>query len=196
MCALTGQPARDKFSGSAERIVRTIRAFCPGMAGQRACEQFYAQYLLAAAIRNGDAHLKNFGLLYEGGEIPTLAPVFDMLTMSVYAPRDNHGDANDGMALTLGGTKRWPTADSLKRLGQVCDVSPGRQNHWRKHLGEALLRTAESAVAFKHANQGEAVGRNIARMLELWSHGMKQIDATIAKKLKQSAESLAPKPAI
>lgn len=196
MCALTGQPARDKFSGSAERIVRTIRAFCPGMAGQRACEQFYAQYLLAAAIRNGDAHLKNFGLLYEGGEIPALAPVFDMLTMSVYAPRDNHGDANDGMALTLGGTKRWPTADSLKRLGQVCDVSPGRQNHWRKHLGEALLRTAESAVAFKHANQGEAVGRNIARMLELWSHGMKQVDATIAKKLKQSAESLAPKPAI
>ncbi|PJI51667.1 hypothetical protein CTI14_55700, partial [Methylobacterium radiotolerans] len=73
--------------------------------------------------------------------------------MSVYAPRDNHGDANDGMALTLGGTKRWPTADALKRLGLVCDVSSARQNHWRKHLGAALLKTADCAEAFVSVNQ-------------------------------------------
>ncbi|UAN00319.1 type II toxin-antitoxin system HipA family toxin [Achromobacter mucicolens] len=193
MCALTAQPARDKFSGSAERIVRTIRAFCPGLAGQLACDQFYAQYLLAASIRNGDAHLKNFGLLYEPGAIPTLAPVYDMLTMSVYAPRDNHGDANDGMALTLGGTKRWPTADALKRLGLVCDVSSARQNHWRKQLGAALLKTADCAEAFVSVNQDQEAVRNIGRMLELWSYGMKPVDEAVAKKLMQCAHSLAPK---
>ncbi len=192
MCALTGQPARDKFSGSVERIVRTIRAFCPGLRGQRACEQFYAQYLLATAIRNGDAHLKNFGLVYEPGGIPMLAPVYDMLTMAVYAPRDNHGDANDGMALTLGGTKRWPTADALRRLGQICEVSPTQQKQWRGRLGDALLKTAAIVVEFQRVNEAHGFGSHAARMLELWSHGMNPVDEVIARKLRECAGSIAP----
>jgi serine/threonine-protein kinase HipA len=133
--------------------------------------------------------------VYEGGKIPTLAPVYDMLTMAIYAPRDNHGDANDGMALTLGGTKRWPTADALRRLGQVCDVAPAKQKQWRKRLGEALLKTAGIVLEFQLSNEPRGFGPDAARMLELWSHGMKPVDEAIAKKLMDCARSVAPKPA-
>ncbi|MCS3507494.1 type II toxin-antitoxin system HipA family toxin [Achromobacter sp. JUb104] len=189
MCALTGQPARDKFSGSVERIVKTILAFCPGAAGQGSAELFYAQYLLAATIRNGDAHLKNFGLLYEPGQSPRLSPVYDMLTMAAYAPRDNFGDANDGMALTLGGTKSWPTADALKLLGKVCDISTPRQKQWQGRMGQALIKTAGAVEQFQADNPDVAFA-HAARMVELWAHGMRQVDAVIADELMERAHQL------
>lgn len=190
MCALTGQPARDKFSGSVERIVKTIRAFCPGAEGQRSAELFYAQYLLAATIRNGDAHLKNFGLLYEPGQTPRLSPVYDMLTMAAYAPRDNFGDANDGMALTLGGTKRWPTAEALKLLGKVCDISAPRQKQWQERMGQALIKTAAAVQQFQSDHPDREFARG-ARMVELWAHGMRQVDPVIADDLVECAQRLA-----
>lgn len=191
MCALTGQPARDKFSGSVERIIKTIRAFCPGAEGQRSAEQFYAQYLLAATIRNGDAHLKNFGLLYEPGQVPVLSPVYDMLTMSAYAPRNNHGDADDGMALTFGGSKRWLKSDGLKQLGLACDISTGRQKQWRDRMGKALLRVSESVLEFVEGTPECGFGGRAARMIELWSHGMRQVDPAAAQILMKRSDELA-----
>ncbi|MDE1998957.1 MAG: HipA domain-containing protein, partial [Burkholderiales bacterium] len=48
----------------------------------------------------GDAHLKNFGLLYvdADGADATLAPAFDIVNTTCYIP-------DDGLALTLGGSK-------------------------------------------------------------------------------------------
>lgn len=191
MCALTGLPARDKFSGSVERIVKTIRAFCPGAEGQHSAEQFYAQYLLAATLRNGDAHLKNFGLLYEPGQAPALSPVYDMLTMSAYAPRANNGDADDGMALTLGGSKRWPKSDGIRQLGQVCDISSARQRQWWDRMGKGLLRTSESVLQFDEEHPASGFGARASGMVELWSHGMREVDPAAAKVLMKRAEDLA-----
>lgn len=191
MCALMGLPSRDKFSGSVERIVRTIRAFCPGYEGTAGRERFYAQYLLAAAIRNGDAHLKNFGLVYEPGHIPRLAPVYDMLSMAVYAPRDNRGDAYDGMALTLGGTKRWPKANALKSLAQLCGVLPNEQIRWHQRLSQALLKTAEAVLAFEQQHHEHGFGKQAARMLELWSHGVRPVSGDAATELAKYSEAVA-----
>ncbi|WP_190278629.1 HipA domain-containing protein [Achromobacter insolitus] len=145
--------------------------------------------MLAATIRNGDAHLKNFGLLYEPGQSPRLSPVYDMLTMAAYAPRDNFGDANDGMALTLGGTKSWPTADALKLLGKVCDISKPRQKQWQGRMGQALIKTVGAVEQFQADNPDVAFA-HAARMVELWAHGMRQVDAVIADELMERAHQL------
>lgn len=63
----------------------------------------------------GDAHLKNFGLIYNDVETVELAPVYDMLSMAVYAPPlPNSRDANDGMAINFQGSKRWLTPDTIQ----------------------------------------------------------------------------------
>ena len=35
-------------------------------------------------VRNGDAHLKNFGVLYRSCNEKRLAPMFDVVTTSIY----------------------------------------------------------------------------------------------------------------
>ena len=68
---------------------------------------------LNCALRNGDAHLKNFGIVYDNvlGEA-RLAPVYDLVTTSVYLPKDS-------LALTLNGSTRWPRAKELRKLGET-----------------------------------------------------------------------------
>ena len=45
-------------------------------------DAFFAQYLLASVIRNGDSHLDNFGLLYKACHPAGIVPVYDMLSMA------------------------------------------------------------------------------------------------------------------
>src|SRR5215469_7911412 len=72
-----------------------------------------ALIVINCALRNGDAHLKNFGIVYDDvqGEA-RLAPVYDLVTTSVYLPKDS-------MALTLNGTTKWAIAKELQQLGET-----------------------------------------------------------------------------
>jgi serine/threonine-protein kinase HipA len=62
------------------------------------------------ALHNGDAHLKNFGIVYDDvqGEA-RLAPVYDLVTTSAYLPKDS-------LALALNGATEWPSANDLRKL--------------------------------------------------------------------------------
>ena len=76
---------------------------------------------LNCALRNGDAHLKNFGVVYDnilGGS--RLAPVYDLVTTTVYLPRDS-------MALTLNGSTRWPSAKGTEASGRDAHGQRARQ---------------------------------------------------------------------
>lgn len=57
-----------------ERVVRTIRDLVSPENPPAASEQFFATLVLSVMVRNGDAHLKSFGLLYRY----PLAPVYDI----------------------------------------------------------------------------------------------------------------------
>lgn len=78
-----------------------------------------------------------------------MAPVYDMLFMSAYAPKDDHGDAMDTLALIFNGSKCWLEGAELKRLGAVCEVSPAQQAKYRERMTQALLDTAQEAAAFQ-----------------------------------------------
>lgn len=93
----------------------------------QALYDFYKLTLLNVRIRNGDAHLKNTGILYSGmagyrqGQMPDstrqLAPIFDLVSTVPYLPRDT-------MALTLTGSKRWPKQKVLEAFGMGhCQLS-------------------------------------------------------------------------
>ena len=60
-----------------ERVFKAIDAFTLGPARSRAKETMLAAQLFSMAAGNTDAHLKNFGLLYNGTDDVRLAPLFD-----------------------------------------------------------------------------------------------------------------------
>ncbi|WP_167310254.1 type II toxin-antitoxin system HipA family toxin [Achromobacter arsenitoxydans] len=186
LCAISGSHAADKYASSAERIVGMLEVACDSSTVACSLDGFFAQYLLASVIRNGDAHLKNFGLLYGQTCPATLSPVYDMLSMAVYAPKRNGGDADDGMALTLNGSRRWPTPAMLSGLARRCKVSHEREAFWVDRLVTALVDAARKTTTDRSLADVDAPTRAaIVRMLELWSIGLRPYNSVAAEFVRQ-----------
>lgn len=188
MCALHGLNASDKFSGSVERVINTISTFCSPQQADTDRLDFYAQYVACMAIRNGDAHLKNFGLLYTTRTDARLCPVYDMVSMSVYAPVSKDGDALDEPAMSLDGVRRWPTEKSLKYLAARCMLSPSRQATVRGRLCEAMIETSQDIASMAADRPSfEPVAK---RMLELWACGLALHSPQHAQKIRDLAGNI------
>ncbi len=185
MCALLGLTARDKFTGSVERVIKTIGTYCQGGEIKKSLEQFFGQYLLASTMRNGDAHLKNFGLIYNDLKSAKLAPTYDMLSMSVYAPTlPNSDDADDGLALNFGGSKRWLTPKSIKELAKQCLISTKSLNEWETRIADALVDTSKKVIEFLNEHPEDDVAPMAKRMLTLWAIGLEAFDGGAAQSIK------------
>lgn len=70
-----------------------------------------------ALIGNGDMHLKNWSLIYRDGRTPHLAPAYDFVSTVAYI-------ADDRMALSIGGTKRWAdvSVDLFRRFAAKAGI--------------------------------------------------------------------------
>lgn len=109
-CVLDGRRAHGRYDGSYERIASRITDFVSPGALARAREQFALVVVYACSVGNGDAHLKNFSVLYRHAEdIVELAPAYDMVSTQPYLPKDT-------LALTLHGSKAFPHRAELIRF--------------------------------------------------------------------------------
>jgi serine/threonine-protein kinase HipA len=129
-CVLNGMRASGRYQASYELIAKRIGQFVSATARRNALEQFYKIVALSCALGNGDAHLKNFGVIYQHADAGvTFAPAYDIVSTLVYAPHDS-------LALTLGGDKRFPDRARLIAFGrQACGLPLA---HTRRLLDEAL----------------------------------------------------------
>ncbi|MEA3121259.1 MAG: serine/threonine-protein kinase HipA, partial [Paraburkholderia sp.] len=89
MAALTGRTANDKYESSYTRIAQVVAAHCRENRIE-SLSRLFEYVAISVMVRNGDAHLKNFGLLYEHPRAgaPSLAPLYDVVTTSVYPTLD------------------------------------------------------------------------------------------------------------
>jgi serine/threonine-protein kinase HipA len=163
-CVLNGLPTEAKYKGGYEsRLFKRLREFISPENYGKAAADLFRLFVLNCAIRNGDAHLKNFGITYETvlGET-RLAPVYDLVTTHAYLPQDS-------MALTLNGTTSWPDRQKLIALGHtradlsnreietilegtadaIADVTPRMQKYFRKSplaIGERMIAAWEEGI--------------------------------------------------
>jgi serine/threonine-protein kinase HipA len=132
-CVLNARRTDEKYRGSYEtNVLKRFQQFTNSPTVLEESLQLFTLIALNCAIRNGDAHLKNFGIVYDDvqGEAH-LAPVYDLVTTTAYIPQDR-------MALTLNGTNQWPTAKALIRFGE------GRSLGTRRTLVGVLERISDA----------------------------------------------------
>ena len=78
---------------------------------------FFKLLVINYSIKNGDAHLKNFGLLYSSVKDIRLAPAYDVVCTTAYI-------SHDIPALLMLGSKKWWDSKYLVRFGmQACDLT-------------------------------------------------------------------------
>lgn len=148
MAALMGLTAEQKYSKSYSAIAKAIRLFCPPEHMQNSLAQLFAIVALSCIVGNGDAHLKNFGLLYSD---PTrrdarLAPAYDIVNTTAYIP-------GDVLALDLVGNKSFfASRQGLLDFAQICDVVRPEEII-RGHLSaleQVMARSGELAEQAPH----------------------------------------------
>ena len=113
-CVLNARRTTEKYRGSYETsVMKRFQQFANSPTVLADVEKLFTLIVLNCALRNGDAHLKNFGIVYDDmlGEA-RLAPVYDLVTTAIYLPKDS-------LALTLNGTTQWPGNKVLRRLGET-----------------------------------------------------------------------------
>ena len=168
-CVLNGLPTADKYKGGYEtRLFGRARDFIDIDRQRHALESLFKLFVLNCAIRNGDAHLKNFGITYDEVMGPAdLAPVYDLVSTVPYIPKD-------GLALTLGGSTNWPDRKTLTMLGQTrCDLALRNINRIFDEITDVLSKIQPDIRAyFKTAATYRDVGE---RLLAAWDDGIKSI---------------------
>jgi serine/threonine-protein kinase HipA len=166
-CVLNARRTDEKYRGSYETsVMKRFQQFANSPNVVVELEKLFTLIALNCAIRNGDAHLKNFGIVYDDvlGEA-RLAPVYDLVTMAIYLPKDS-------LALTLNGTTEWPDSKALRRFGETrMSGTPAKVREIFERISDALSQTATDlrSYATEHPDFAE-VGE---RMLGEWEKGRK-----------------------
>jgi serine/threonine-protein kinase HipA len=185
-CALKGLDPVSKYSGSLEDLAKLLLIYVRGERQGENAVKLYTLLLLNYAVRNADAHLKNFAVTYTGTQDVALAPVYDIVTVTAYP---EHVDDIPGLAIA--GRKIWPAGKLLRQYGAGrLSLTAAQMNHCIEAVQTAITETAphvrELADAYPEFRE---VGK---RMLSEWERGALDITPTVTAKsragetLKQS----------
>jgi serine/threonine-protein kinase HipA len=104
-------------------------------------------------MRNGDAHLKNFGMLYTdpGTDDCRLSPVYDIVCTTIYIPGDRP-------ALALDGRRDWPDRATLCAFGREhCGVD---------HPEAVIDRTVDAVASHAPDRDDSGIWARMARAVE------------------------------
>ncbi|MBE0586743.1 MAG: type II toxin-antitoxin system HipA family toxin [Hydrogenophaga sp.] len=175
IAALAGLRVRDvlsdrKYQGSYQRVAELLRQL---QLPARELHRFFEQVALSVMVHNGDAHLKNFGVLYRSASEIWLAPLFDVVTTAIYTYTQYQGgpeltDRTLALKLFAGKhhSKAYPTREELIDFGRrVCGVS--QPAHTLQAIAEAMRATLEAAKGDQRVP-----AELLAKMRGVWEEGL------------------------
>jgi serine/threonine-protein kinase HipA len=168
LCVLDGRRSHGRYDGSYEGIVKRMTSFVSARALAQARDQYARMVAYNCAVGNGDAHLKNFSVLYRHAEdLVELAPAYDIVSTMPYSPRDT-------MALTMEGSKEFP---DRARLVKFVRLVTGKSQKGAQELLEQVRQGVE--VALQHARnygrQHADAARFVERLTAIMNTGMARL---------------------
>jgi len=113
------------------------------LAGESGLDEFIRRLVFVVASGNGDAHLKNWSLIYTDGVNARLSPAYDFVSTIQY-------QADDQLALNLARSKRWQdvTRESFLRLARKIGEDETR-------MADRLEHAREDIMTAWHASRGD-----------------------------------------
>lgn len=144
MCVLTARGTEQKYNGSYEECVRVIKDIISAKKRKESLKMFFKALVMNHLLKNGDGHLKNYGVLYKNDyEDSYLAPIYDVITTTVYIK-------NDIPALRLGDGKLWWKEKTYKTFAkQSCGLSNSEYDLILNECKQAIIKTKNEIDNFK-----------------------------------------------
>jgi HipA-like protein len=152
----------------ATHIAKRISDFVSPNALADAREQYALMVAYACTVGNGDAHLKNFSVLYRHAEATVeLAPAYDLVSTKIYMP-------GDSLALTMRNSKEFPDRAELVRFVRL--VTGKTQQSAARLLDQVRVGT-EAAIkeAKRYAKQYKDADAFTTRLVNVIREGMERL---------------------
>lgn len=165
LCVLAGMTTAQKYQGSYEQLAKSVRTFISPDSELSSMQDIFKMVALSCTLRNGDAHRKNFCLLYECAESRRgrLAPTFDIVTTTAYLPKDI-------LALTMAGSKRWPNRRQLLRFAVACGLTLERADVCLSEVATGVATARDELIAgIREIPEFTETG---GLMLKAWDEGL------------------------
>jgi len=159
-----------KYHGSYDAVAQAIALTSSSPA--RDLHAFFEQLAFSVMVHNGDAHLKNFAMLYTSADDARLSPMFDVVTTAIY-PFERPGGVmaiDRTLALKWRSGKRhasraYPTTEELLSFGRsVCSVAQPKLIIQR--IADAMSDTLHKALVDPRVDK-----RVLKQIEEPWAAG-------------------------
>ncbi|MEA3498784.1 MAG: type II toxin-antitoxin system HipA family toxin [Campylobacterota bacterium] len=144
MCVLTARGTKQKYNGSYEEIARVIKDIISPQKRKESLKILFKAIVMNHLLKNGDGHLKNYGILYENDfEDSFLAPIYDVITTTVYIK-------NDIPALRLSDGKLWWKEKTYKNFAKSsCGLSNKEYDYILNECKIAIEKTVNEIDDFE-----------------------------------------------
>lgn len=128
----------DKYSGSFEEIGKRLKTISevPGLDTQL----FYERVLFNFIIGNGDAHLKNFSVIYDNTGGARLSPAYDIVSSKLVI------SSEEDSALTINGKKNKITAQDLYALAKYLNIPEKVTNGMFLNKKDIILNLIKDSI--------------------------------------------------
>jgi serine/threonine-protein kinase HipA len=136
-----------------EGLARLVLA----LTSNKGLEEFVRRIVFIIASGNGDAHLKNWSVIYRDGRTAELSPAYDLVSTIQYI-------ADDKLALNLAGSKQWQQVSiaAFERMADKLDLD--------KRYVVDVVTSAVSSVLSAWKSDGKNFGFTQAQVIRLESH--------------------------
>ncbi len=164
-CVLLGKGTNDKYYASYEELAKTLKANTAPQKRRDTLRAFFKALILNHMLRNGDAHLKNYAILYDHDYTDAaLSPIYDVVCTTVYLPQDLP-------ALSLSGGKLWWKKKTYLGFGkQTCKLSLAEMETIIDACAKAVTKAADSMIKYVKAHPD--VKPFATRLLDEWDKGL------------------------
>ncbi|MDH4396197.1 MAG: type II toxin-antitoxin system HipA family toxin [Limnobacter sp.] len=170
LCSLLALNPEQKYETTWEKVVNRIGDIILDIPQRnQALSELADLLILTYLLRNADCHSKNIALLYSSKSQIWLAPIYDMLTITVY---DDYHLSPPG--LSLAGRKTWmPGNEFVLFMQKRCNIKPSELQQRIESLCEAVVKVSpeliRTAQEYPHFQE---IGK---RMLRTWNEGMNSL---------------------
>ncbi|AME24802.1 MAG: type II toxin-antitoxin system HipA family toxin [Pseudomonadota bacterium] len=150
MSVLTGN---EKYRGSYEMIARAVEVYT-GADFRAQAIRLFERVALSCFLRDGDAHMKNIGLLYSDPTGPRrLSPIYDVVCTGIYPSLDGR------MALNLNKSKVFPVPEQLVAYGERLGLKRGEAEAVLLRIDTAFDAVADHLAADERYRADDLLSR-------------------------------------
>ena len=164
-CVLLGKSTEEKYNASYEDLAKAIKSSVRVEHRKICLKNLFTAIIMNHFLRNGDGHLKNYGILYENDYTDaTMAPIYDVVCTTVYINKDIP-------ALKMSDGKLWFKEKTYRNFAKnTCQMKTSEIDETIQRCMTAVKKASRALDVYVEQNKDIESFAN--RLKDEWEKGL------------------------